>query len=265
MTLIVSLRTVDGIVLAGDSLATYMTSPQVKGDIDVTCPSCGHQHTTEASLWGNALPARTLSYAQKVFPFFGSYGVGTYGAGQLNRKTIYFALRELERNAGAFPNNLLEAAQAVGDEMLRLLSDELTGKGFKLEDFADSWQYVGAQVVGYENSEPVTYEVGVGKAVDIVRYDGLDVTPSGVDEVFGALYEIYKANTDSIPLIDKFALQDAIEYAEFLIKTTSLHQQFSRKIPSVGGDIDIAVITPFDQFRWVKQKPLYAKLNPEEL
>src|SRR2546423_13420167 len=96
MTLIVSLRTLDGIVLAGDSLSTLMRSAEIQGDVDVTCPSCGHQHIIQATLQGPALPATTLSYAQKVFPFMTNFGIGTYGAGQVYGRTIYFAIRELE-------------------------------------------------------------------------------------------------------------------------------------------------------------------------
>lgn len=95
VTLIVSLRTLDGIVIAGDSLSTLMRGDVVQGDVDVTCPACGHQHVVQATLQGPALPATTLSYAQKVFPFLDNYGVGTYRAGQVGGRTIYFAARVL--------------------------------------------------------------------------------------------------------------------------------------------------------------------------
>src|ERR687892_711229 len=83
MTLIVSLRIPDGIVLAGDSLSTLMSGTEVQGDIDIVCPQCGHQHVQTAKLQVAALPATTLAYAQKIFPFLGEFGVGTSGAGQL--------------------------------------------------------------------------------------------------------------------------------------------------------------------------------------
>ena len=57
-----------------------------------------------------------------------------------------------------------------------------------------------------------------------------------------------------------FSLQDAIDYASFLIRTTSEYQRFSGKWQTVGGDIDIALITNRNGFQWIKQKPLYKML-----
>ena len=67
---------------------------------------------------------------------------------------------------------------------------------------------------------------------------------------------------------DLMTLQDGIELAELLIKTTSAMQRFSdgtiekrSEMHGVGGAIDVAVITPFEGFHWIsKKKPkLYGK------
>ena len=97
MTLIVSLRIPDGIVIAGDSLATMIGNLEIQADINVKCPQCGHDHVQHANMPGIPLPSTTLSYAQKVFPFVNEFGVGTFGIGQLMGKTMYFAMRELEK------------------------------------------------------------------------------------------------------------------------------------------------------------------------
>src|SRR5262249_24526756 len=133
--------------------------------------------------------------------------------------------------------------------------------GLSFNDFHDNWVYCGFQVVGYDQHEPVTYNVQVGKKLQIDPYSGLDVTVCGQMDVATALFNLYQANPESTPLIEGFSLQDAIDYAEFLIRTTALHQRFSRAIPSVGGDIDIALVTPFDRFRWIKQKELYSQVG----
>ena len=44
MTLIVSLRIPDGIVIAGDSLSTVSEHGQLEGEINLTCPSCNKSH-----------------------------------------------------------------------------------------------------------------------------------------------------------------------------------------------------------------------------
>jgi len=89
MTLIVSLRIPDGIVIAGDSLATMMGMMQVKTEVQVKCPECGKEHNVEVDVPLPMMPSTTFSYAQKLAPFLGKYGVGTFGAGMLLGKSMY--------------------------------------------------------------------------------------------------------------------------------------------------------------------------------
>lgn len=61
-----------------------------------------------------------------------------------------------------------------------------------------------------------------------------------------------------------FSLQDAIDYSKFLIRTTADFQRFSGNMPTVGGEIDIALVTNHRGFRWIAQKELYRKLDAEK-
>jgi hypothetical protein len=45
--------------------------------------------------------------------------------------------------------------------------------------------------------------------------------------------------------------QAAINFVEFLIKTMIHAQEFSDRIPTVGGDIHVAIITPRGGFKWI--------------
>lgn len=260
MTLIASTRTLDGIIIAGDSLATFSNAPIVKGDVDVSCPACNHQHTVAAVLTGTSQAATTLSYAQKIFPFMDNFGVGIYGGLQVLGRTVHFAFREFEkicRDKDLKFDTPQEAAQAAGDYLHDLLVEYYRHFGLDLKAKPDDFFYSGFQLIGYDGDKPYTCNVTLGNAVRMDSIGGLDVSVCGIQEVTGALFEVYAKVPDSIPFIDAFSLQDAIEYVEFLIKTTALHQRFSRKIPSVGGEIDIASVTPFDGFQWVRQKKLY--------
>jgi len=80
-------------------------------------------------------------------------------------------------------------------------------------------------------------------------------TISGQPVVTQAIWSLYKDPMQT-PTFEVFSLQDAIAYAEFLINTTAIHQQFSNTMPNVGGEIDIALVTPFDDFKWIRQKEL---------
>lgn len=58
-------------------------------------------------------------------------------------------------------------------------------------------------------------------------------------------------------------LQDAVDFCDLIIKTTTAIQKFSDGIladpgdmPGVGGEIDIAVIRPETGFEWVKRKKI---------
>ena len=64
------------------------------------------------------------------------------------------------------------------------------------------------------------------------------------------------------PVIGALSLQDAVDYAEFLIQSTMGVQRFANMIPTVGGEIDIALITNYTHFRWIKAKSLARMIEP---
>jgi len=67
MSLILSVETPDGIVIAGDSLFTMRSSFQMKGEIDVHCPNCGHRHQEHVNTPEVPVPTTTLPYTRKLF------------------------------------------------------------------------------------------------------------------------------------------------------------------------------------------------------
>lgn len=257
MTLIVSLRIPDGIVLAGDSLSTLMGQGQLAGTIDVTCPACNHAYEVQSSTPIFPVLGTTFSYAQKVFPFCVNFGVGTFGAGLLANKSIYFAMRLFEQQLKATSSEgVTKIAKKLGDEIHNLLIEQLKHENTSVEDLPEDQAFLGFQVVGYDGTEPKTVEVYVGKNVHHRVAEDLGCTVSGSQEIVQAIWGLYETHPYSQPPYPAFSLQDAIDYAEFLIRTTVAHQRFSQQIPNVGGDIDIALVTPFDGFRWIRQKPL---------
>ena len=267
MTLIVSLRIPDGIVIAGDSLSTMMGQGQLEAAIGVTCPDCGHQHEIQGKLPTPPVAATTFSYAQKVFPFFGKFGVGTFGTGLLAGKSIYFAMRLIEQrlrcNKTSF-KGVTEVAKKIGAEIHNLLKEQLKLENISVDALPPDQFPLGFQVVGYDDTNPKTVEVYVGKKVHYRVQEGLGCTYSGNGEIVQAVWGLYKTQPKSQPPYQVFSLQDAIDYAEFLILTTIAHQRFSQTIPTVGGDIDIALVTPFDGFRWIRQKPLSKVLEGKQ-
>ena len=67
MTLIVSLRIPDGIVIAGDSLSTMTGQGQLEATTGVICPKCNHQHEIQQRLQIPSAPATTFFICSEGF------------------------------------------------------------------------------------------------------------------------------------------------------------------------------------------------------
>jgi len=64
--------------------------------------------------------------------------------------------------------------------------------------------------------------------------------------------------------VDSFSIDDMANMAESLISVTNLQRHFSSSDESVGGPIDVAVITRSEGFIWVKHKQWFSQeLNPQ--
>ena len=258
MTLITSLRIPDGIVIAGDSLSTVIGNPEFNATIRTTCPKCNHYHETVEQIPMPPIAATTFSYAQKVLPFLGKFGIGTYGVSLLASESIYFTIRLLEQKLKQEKEDLQgvsEVAKRVGNEIHSLLIKQLQLEGKSIDELPPDTTPLGFQAVGYDGTEPKTIEINIGREVVPKEHTQPGCTMTGSLEIANAMSVLYQNESDT-PLFPVFSLQDAIDYAEFIIQTTINHQRFSRRIPSVGGDIDIALVTPFDGFKWIRQKQI---------
>ena len=203
------------------------------------------------------MTATTLSYTQKIFPFGEKLAVGTFGDNILSGKTIYFVMRMLEKNLSAECSitTLTDTAEKIGKEVYKLVEEDFENRQASLHDLPEQQTVLGFQVAGYDqDTNPKTVEILIGKEMKSNVIDELGCTVSGKQEVSVALWGVDATDPRSKPPFHLFSLQDAIDYAEFLIKTTSEHQRFSTKIPNVGGAIDIALLTPFDGFEWIRRK-----------
>lgn len=66
-------------------------------------------------------------------------------------------------------------------------------------------------------------------------------------------------------IYDAMPIQDAIDLAEFLVDLTERFSSFTPGAPTVGGPIEIAAITKHEGFKWVKRKYYFSKeFNPKD-
>lgn len=259
MTLVLSLRTGDGIVLAADSLTTVNASREIDAEAPVACPGC--QARFLAVVRGPAvdLPVATLPTAEKILPFMGRYGVAYYNVGRLAGGAFPLAMGRLEARLareGWSPGCVGDVAERIGEHVRDLAGREVAD----LDRMPDDWVLAGFHVNGYDGrgdgAGPVTVDVRVGRKVACESFTDRSILLCGEPGVARLLVEGLRGDGCDAPMLDLFNLRDAIGYADFLVRATADCQRFSRRTPSVGGPVDVAVVTPSDGFRWVRRKPL---------
>lgn len=65
-------------------------------------------------------------------------------------------------------------------------------------------------------------------------------------------------------IIPPMPIQDVIDLADFLVHLTTMFSRFSPGAPTVGGPIEISAITKHEGYKWIKRKHYFEqRLNPE--
>lgn len=262
MSLVVSLRIADGLVLAADSLSTVHGRMSVAADLKVKCPKCNKEmELKDIKMPPIPTASSTRSFAQKIFPFGEKFGVASWGMSILNRKTIYFHMKELEEKS---KNTKFDSVNELAQQLKRYFSGEIEKQIKDLKQAPDSFYALGFQIVGYDKElTGKTIEVNIGKKSRIRIHEGIGCTVSGDIKVVVQLWGLGEQIPAQRTNYHSFSLQDAIDYAEFLINTTTTYQRFANILPTVGGEVDIALITPFRKFAWIKSKKLTRILEEE--
>ena len=270
MTLNVSLLVPDGIVMACDSLATVSQAlKQQKMNVTAKCGKCGDQfEIKDVEVPTMSVPSSTWAYSQKLFPVGKRVGLATYGAGFVNGRSIYNHVVELGPKLagdGGSAQDFDEVSKAIADYFHQQLHAEMKNFGQNPDLFPDTWFHFGFQVVGFAKGQNGDWtaqrrHIKIGKKAESEELNGVGCYVSGDTSVVTLLWSAQGA----VANYGAFSLQDAIDYAKFLIRTTADYQRFSGNMPTVGGEIDIALVTNHRGFQWIAQKELYRKLDAEK-
>lgn len=245
-----------------DSLAAHLT-----------CPHCNEPW----ELHGIRIPPApftrsTASYAQKLFPVLGKFGIGIFGTPVIGTKTVFNHIKGLERTLRREENEHgIPLSQRLEEISVSWMATRVFD--FLRERFEEAYpdtakipedQIVGMQIVGFDAVDaPMgkSYIATLGVAPNLKCEEQLDTpTYSGDPRVVDGLLQVL-AHFDMLPTPAAFSLQDAVDYAEFLITTTALAQRFAPMIPTVGGEVDVALITSYAGFQWIKAKQLTRQLE----
>ncbi len=231
MSLVVTVYVPSGIVMAADSrMSVQRSEERTEGD--------------QKLLVQQQLVLSDNAY--KVVELTGSgVGISIYDAGIINNQPADSHVHRFEEEALSEEDDVL----SVGAKFLAYFQKNFPGVA------------VGYHVAGYrqENRTSVPY-VLVGHTVREpgmrrVNADGEGKVQYGITRAGDTLIANRLIDPNHLPLFPAMPLQDAVDYAVHLIRATIDTMRFEPRFPSVGGAVDVLVVTP-EGMRWVRRKEL---------
>jgi hypothetical protein len=276
MTVVVTVKINDGIVLACDSASTFFNE--------------------------NGTPVKIYNNANKAFNLVKGLPIGTLacGVGGIGAASISTITKDLRRRLAGedplHPNWKLPEDYTIEfvanrvreffyDELYKTEYGEEPPKGFSLaykvcgysagaalpelwdvritEDKCPPPLLLRAKEVCGSNWDGeldalCRLVLGVGlKFRDLLLEEGIPE-----DQVDGAVEKVRERLGAPIVLA-AMPIQDAIELATFMVQTTIGFMRFNFGAETVGGPIEVAVITKHEGFKWVDRKLFFSeRLNP---
>ena len=264
MTICISVRVAEGLVLAADSAV------MLEGTINT---SQGQQRGI----------VQTFEFANKVAQFKDyPIGVMSWGIGSISDRSVPSLVMESEYNYASVKDNESYTVRQVADALL----EELRRRYVAAYSSQSRQPRLGLFVGGYSArqffSDQYTYEFPTSQDWETVRPNKPDGGPSFGANWYGqtnALMRLIKGydargldglvqrgadqaviqrwvddEASEWPVVfDGMPLQDAIDFADYAAQVTIGAFRFGVGPPRCGGNIDIAVITPV-AFHWAQRK-----------
>ncbi|HTU78103.1 MAG TPA: hypothetical protein VMF09_05020 [Solirubrobacteraceae bacterium] len=256
MTIVATVKTRDGLILAADSMTT------------VTLP------TPEGPQF-----FKSYEHGRKLFQM-GELPIGavTYGLGNIGPRSMEGLVLEACKRMPADATRVKDVARVLYDH-LREKYDEAF-EGVEMENRPAFGLLVG----GYSPDDPfaTVYEFEFPAADGPSEAAGLEMFGStwrGIDFPFVRLWRGFApamvdrlVNEDGLtaerigeliePLeigvaYEGMPVQDAVNFATYILDTTIGFSRFAPGIPACGGPLQVAAILPDDGFRWISKPVLH--------
>lgn len=278
MTIAIAVKVNDGLVLATDSAGT-LTTTDLSGNTGIF------------NVYNNANKVFNL---RKGLPLGAmTYGVGNIGAASISTLTKDFrALSEASGSPYAIDSGNYTIQDVADKYRDFMLAEYLSAYGSGPFPSSDTGLVIG----GYSTSAPLSevYEFalqnGQATPVTCTRAQGVGgiLTYAQNEAVSRLIYGLPSQMADvlannlgvpqnqilptlqvmiqafTIPLCpDAMPIQDAIDLAEFLVDLTIKYSRFIPGTATVGGPVEIAAITKYEGFKWIRRKHYFgSELNP---
>lgn len=235
MSFLIAVHVNEGMVLASDRRTTY-TNTQTVGETVVKRIGV---HITDST--------------DKTFICPNGAGISTCGDASLLGKPITGYIQNMIRLRISEDCNIEEMPSIIIDYFNSL--DEVPDTNFI--------------VAGYDKSESekhqVLFKLNVkNRNVERISTDSQGATWDGETYTLTRLIQNVavkngEANYTDLPyesiLWGYFTLQDAIDFARYAVETTIQTMRFKNVVETVGGNVDILVITP-DETKWLQKESL---------
>lgn len=282
MTIAVALKVHDGLVLAADSASTLMGRDPAGGDSGVINVyntankifNLRKELPIGAVTWGSGSigPASISTLAKDLRKKFSDsdsqyqLDPNSYTVLEVARKVRQFMYEEhyepeFQNADNQPPLSFLVGGYSSGERLAEAYHVEIQEGGTCPEpQLVSSPHDVEAQVFWEGQPEAINRLLAgySGTLPDVLSSD-LGVPPEQVEPAMDIIGQRL-----STPLVHAaMPIQDAIDLAEFLVNLTIGYSRFSPGAPTVGGPIEIAVITKHEHFKWVRRKHYFnEELNP---
>lgn len=245
MTLIITVYVKEGIVMASDSRSTYQNE-EIMPD-------------------NNGGEIRKIRYGvhitdtvYKTFVTKNHIGISTCGDSSINGSPITGYIESFIRE---------NSKTSIVDMPNKLI------KYFKnLDENLDTiFHIAGYKSVCGETIQKIYIVDIFNEKIEEIMTNNQGATWSGEPDVLTRILndvsEVNANESKQLPLYpvlwQYFTLQDAVEFAEYAIKTTIDTMRFQQRVKTVGGPIDILVIKP-DKHIWLAKKGLHTSFKSLE-
>lgn len=275
MTIVVTVKTTDGLVLAADSAASFFDSA--------------------------GAPVKIYNNANKIFNLVKVWPIGgmVYGNGGIGTSSVETLSKDL-RVRLSDPKNVHYGldpekykVKEVAEKARRFLFEECYRAAYPQPNPSYS---MGYRVCGYSAGESLAeiweftiegdtcdqpYEI-MGRDEFGIRWAGdnepldrllLGVSPKvkkpladlGVpqDKLEEAYLKMIGACSNRL-VIPAMPIQDAVDLARFLVETATKLSRYGLQPETIGGPTEVAAITKYEGFKWIARKHYYpSELNRE--
>lgn len=235
MSFLIAVYVNEGIVLASDRRSTYSNTTVIDGRVIQRVGI----HTTNST--------------DKTFVCPNGVGISTCGEASLLGAPITGYIQELIRT------QISEECDV--EEIPNLLIQYFN----KLATVPDTNFIVAGYQTVNEKKEQKIYKVNIKKrAIEVVDTVNQGATWDGETHTLTRLLKNValvdeNGNCNGLPLepilFEYFTLQDAVDFARYAVETTIKTMRFKNVIETVGGEVDILVITP-DETKWLQKAEL---------